>query len=241
MRFKQFLEAKKTPEPNWADDYQSGLSMLRDMQSSLTQVKFREQLFVPKRRDPAKLEKIKRDRAWAQIKKEFPDEVKEETIPILTTFKEQPPGNNKPDSAFWTSSAIKKSNGTYTSDWYKFVQRTFPEWQTDYGYLFEVDASALVLESDYLDRFYQWTEFTDKFTKKMDTPQYSGYSNFSANLRMSVNYPWDTLARHFDGVHHSFNSWDSEAFTRGWDVESTAWFNTKFLKYKGAVPLYHED
>lgn len=240
MKFKDFyFEAKKKPvEPSWADDYQSGLAKLRDMQQHLTQTDFRDQLFVPKRRDPAKLEKIKRDRAWAQIKKEFPDEVKEETIPILTTYKEQPPGNNKPDNAFWTSSAIKKSDGTYTSDWYKFVQRTFPEWQTDYGYLFEVDPSALILESDYLDRFYEWVEFTDKFTKKIDT---SHYSSFGHGVHMSMNYPWDTLARHFDGVHHSYNSWDSESFTRGWDVESTAWFSTKYLKYKGAVQLYHED
>ena len=235
MRFKDFLnEKKKVVEPAWSDDYTSGYARLKDMQNHLREKHMRQQLFVPKRRDPKLELKRKQDRDWREVKKQFPDEIKEESIPVLTSYRESPPGDSKPAHAFWTSSAIALKDGTYTSDWNKLVHNTFPEWQNDYGYLFEVDTSAIVLPSRDLDQFYEWAEFAHKFTKEV--PDWAK-SEWSAS-RMRSNYPWDILARHFDGVHHGgYGGGGYDEFTYGWDVESTAWFNTKVLKYKGAVKL----
>lgn len=240
--FKYFLEldeAKRKPkEPDWPNQ-SSEYSQLRDKQQYLTRKNLGLQLFVPKRRDPKKMEKLRRDRDWWAIKKEFPDEqLKEEAPPILTGFTESPPGDNKPNNSFWTSTAIKRGVG-YTSDWYEFVQRVFPDWQTDYGYLFEVKPNALVFDSSYLDQFYDWAETYGRMTK--DVPDY--YKNEYGSSRMRSNYPWDTMARYFDGVNHRGGSGYGrhDEFTYGWDVESTAWFNTNVLTYKGAVRLHHVD
>jgi hypothetical protein len=241
MRFKDFLyEKKKVVEPAWADDYESGYARLKDLQKYCAEKNMGPQLFVPKFRDPKLMKKRMDDVRWREVKREIPDEVKESaSIPILTTYKEQPPGDNKPSNAFWTSTAIPLKDGRYTSDWYKFVHRVFPEWQTDYGYLFEVDHSALVMKSGDLDQFYEWVEFAGKITKEV--PDWAK-REWSAT-RMRTNYPWDVLARHFDGVRHHGYSHGYDDFTYGWDVESTAWFNTKYLKYKGAVKLstYEDD
>ena len=236
MRFKDFLnEKKKVVEPSWAEDYTSGLSRLRDIQQHMTKKNMNLQLFVPKRRDPKLALQRKQDYDWRQIKREIPDEpIKEESIPILTGYHEAPPGDNKPSGAFWTSSAIKRGKG-YTSDWYQYVQDQFPEWQTDYGFLFEVKPSALVLQSDFLDRFYEWAEFTNKFTKEVA----DWAKSYDSKSRMRSNYPWDILGHHFDGVHHYGGRGYGDEFTYGWDVESTAWLNTKDLVYKGAVKLAH--
>jgi hypothetical protein len=240
--FKQFLdEAPRKPKevPFHDADYSSGYSQLRDMQNSLSMnvSHFRLQLFVPKRRDPAKIEKYKRDHAWREIKKQFPDEiVKEESIPVLTSFKESPvDGDNKPSGAFWTSSAIKKPDGSYSSDWVQHVSRVLPEWQTDYGYLFEIKPQALILDSGHLDQFYHWAESHGKMTKEL-----SDYAkNSDSETRMRSNFPWSALAKHFDGVHHDgYGSHYGRDFTYGWDVESTAWFNTSWLTYKGAVRIW---
>lgn len=239
--FKQWLlqEAKKkVKEPDWPDaDYSSGYSQLRDMQKSLTKDNLGLQLFVPKRRDPKKMEELKRNRRWWDAVKDVENEekakLKEEVAPILTGFTESPPGDNKPNGSFWTSTAIKRGVG-YTSRWYEYVQNTFPSWQTDYGYLFEVKSNAMVFESDYLDQFYEWAESYGKLTKQ--NSEY--FKNSRGSDRMRGNYPWDTMARYFDGVHHSGYSMGDE-FTYGWDVESTAWFNTNVLTYKGAVRLHH--
>jgi hypothetical protein len=141
------------------------------------------------------------------------------------------PANNKPNNSFWTSSAIKRGVG-YTSDWYEFVQRVFPQWQTDYGYLFEVKPGALVFESHYLDQFYEWAETYGRMTKQ--NSEY--FQNERGSIQMRGNYPWDTMARYFDGVHHSGHSGYSD-FTYGWDVESTAWYNTNKLKFLRTVEI----
>lgn len=238
MRFKDFLnEKKKVVEPSWIDDYTSGYAALRDMQNNMTKnaSNYNLQLFVPKHRDPKKMDQLKRDRDWWQIKKEIPDEpIKEDTTPVLTGYKESPPGDNKPAGAFWTSSAIKKGD-KYTSDWYQFVQDVFPDWQTDYGFLFEVKPTALVFDSHHLEHFYEWVEFADKFTKPM--PDYA--KSYGRDIAMRSHFPWDVMGRYFDGVFHYGGRGYGDEFTYGWDVESTAWFNTRDLVYKGAVKLAH--
>ncbi len=172
--FKSFLElqeAKRKPkEPDWPDaDYSSGYSQLRDKQAYLTRKDLGLQLFVPKRRDPKKAEEFARNRRYWDAVKDIEDEnkakLKEERPPILTGFSESPPGDNKPHNSFWTSTAIKRGVG-YTSRWYEYVQNTFPQWQTDYGYLFEVKSNALVFESHHLEQFYEWAETYGRMTKQ---------------------------------------------------------------------------
>lgn len=244
LSFKDFIaldEAKRKPkEPDWPEaDYASGYSQLRQKQEYLTEKSMRLQLFVPKRRDPKKAEQLKRDRDWRDIKKQFPDENLKESIPpapVLTGFKESPPGDNKPGGAFWTSSVIEKPGNRYTSRWYEYVKTNYPDWQTDYGYLFEVSDSALVFSSSHLDQFYQWAENHGKLTQAAS----DWAKNQDEETLMRSNFPWDTMARYFDGVHHLGYTSRSYDFRYGWDVESTAWFNTNVLKYKGAVKLWDD-
>jgi len=53
---------------------------------------------------------------------------------------------------------------------------------------------------------------------------------------MRYNFPWDEISKHFDAVWHSGSGYDRD-FMYGWDVESTAWFNTDFLQLIGEVPV----
>ena len=241
VSFKEFLaeKARKQKEPDWPDaDYSSGYAELRDFQRlfTLKPDRLELQLFVPKRRDPKQAERAQQDRRWREAGRELEAQLKEEKPPVLSGFREQPPGDNKPHNAFWTSTALQNPDGTYTSDWYMYVQRTFPSWQTDYGYLFEIKKDALVFESDRLEQFYDWADRVGKMTKPV--PDWA--SKYYDSTRLRSNFPWDILARHFDGVHH-FTTYRDNDFTYGWDVESTAWFNTNKLIYKGAVRLGYGD
>lgn len=235
ITFKNFVnEAKKKPtEVEWpVADRASGFEELRHMQQyQVWKPRSQFQLFVPKRRDPAiELDNIRRNRmirTYNELKKS--GEIKEEAPPILTAFKDAPPGYNKPGSAFWTSSAIEHKNGTYSSDWYKFVKRQHSDWQTDYGYLFEIKPSAIIFDLSYAEDFYRWAFETNRLPKSRD-----GDDSYSVD-NMRHHFPWDQLAKHFDGAHT--NSFNRDDFLSGWDVESTAWFNTQVLTYRGAVKL----
>ncbi len=229
---------KKASEPSWADDYESGYRELKDFQSvrwNNYNSKFPLQLFVPKRRDPKVMAELAtRRRVW-QVAQELSDasksKLKEEAPPVLTSFSEAPPGQSKPQDGFWTSSAIEKSKG-WTSDWYRLVEQTFPTWQTDYGYLFEVKSNAVVFDLSYADDFFMWAVKVGHVKLTQDEEQ-EAFRRDSWVIR--AKFPWDLLSRHFDGAHHSGHS--DHGFTYGWDVESTVWFNTKCLNYKGAVKL----
>ena len=236
MRFKDFLLEKKPKGPE--DIGYNDLSQLRDMQQHLTWHMYshdRFQLFVPKHRDPKEAERIASNRRWWAVDREMRDaeKLKEESIPILTSFKETPPGDNKPSEGFWTSTAIKKKDGTYTSDWYEFVKNNFKTWQTDYGYLFEIAPNASVFDMEYADRFFQWAQDHNRLTVKDSDPE----RKFGSNINMRMRFPWDQLSHHFDGGHAAVHA--HSEFLYGWDVESTVWFNTKVLKYKGAVKLFN--
>jgi hypothetical protein len=246
ISFKQFiLEAKRKPkEPDWPDaDHSSGYATLRDMQNHLSEKHHDLQLFVPKHRDPKLELQRKRDRRDWEVRKEIEAEeskkLKEDRTdhpPILSAFRESPvKGNNKPSGAFWTSSARKKSNGEYTSEWYEHVKVNFREWQTDYGYLFAVKPGAMVLNTGYLEQYYDWAETHGRAEENKEY-----FKSYGRSTAMRGNFPWKELAKHFDGVHHSgYSRHDSDDFTYGWDVESTAWLNTSVLEYKGAVRLWH--
>jgi hypothetical protein len=252
MNLRQFIcEAPRKPkaikEPDWPDaDAASGYGKLRDIQSRFNHDMGRNklQLFVPKRRDPAvQLDRERDRRLWA-ADKDIRDGVKEAIAvppsPVLTGFSESPPGDNKPQHGFWTSSALSRKNGEYTSDWFELVKKRFPEWQTDYGYLFEVQSNALVFDLEYADMYFEWALSHDRV--KTPHRDYNGWEGSRDDMRS--RFPWDSLGHHFDGAYcNGHGHYDSDHFTQGWDVESTAWFNPSVLKYKGAVKLfaYGED
>lgn len=244
IRFKTFLEAprkpKVPPETPWPEEDRI-YSNLKDIQSRFSDNKVHRelQLFVPKHRDPNISIEQNRERRYRAAKKEVELSIKEEMTPILTAFHDSPPGDNKPRHAFWTSSAYKKADGTYTSDWYQLVKERYRHWQTDYGFLFEVKPSAIVYDSEYLDMYYEWAKEAGQLSKKNSEWADSQYGTTS----MRGNFPWDSMAKHFDGVHHGgFGRYnDSDKFTDGWDIESTAWFKTDSLIYRGAVKLSNED
>jgi hypothetical protein len=248
LTFKQFIDEatrrkpKKNPDDDWVGDYASGYADLRSMQAHLTESNLRLQMFVPKHRDPKVQLAWERDRRYRDTKREVEAEeeakLKEDRTdrpPILTAFNESPvKGDNKPSGAFWTSTAQKKSNGEWSSDWYEYVRNTFRTWQTDYGYLFAVKPQAMVIASDRLEQYYEWAERAQRLEKNSEY-----FDRERGSTRMRGNFPWKELSKHFDGVHHHGYSHRGDDFTYGWDVESTAWFNTSVLEYKGAVRLWH--
>jgi hypothetical protein len=247
--FKEYLEeAEKKVEPKepdlpdrWED--KSGLAALRDMQKYAAwniRENSKLQLFVPKRRDPKVALRVSALARARHFKKTNESILSEEAPPLLHDYHDSPPGDNKPRSGFWTSSAREKAKGTYTSEWYELVKQRFPDWQTDYGYLFEIVDNPLVFNLG--DRsagdFAEWADMYDKSTTKKRTDY-----DLSHRSDLRMRFPWDILARHFDGTH--CDAYGHDDFTYGWDVESTVWFKTKFLKYRGAVKLwtdlYDED
>ena len=233
ITFKQFVDEasrKKSKEPPF--DVGQELGRLRDMQQYLTKSKLDLQLFVPKHRDPKVMRELETKARLSKVARELTT-VKEDAAPLLTSYREAPPGNNKPHEGFWTSTAIKMDDGKYTSDWYKFVKSNFKSWQTDFGYLFEVQSGAMIFDVSNAAQFYEWAmDYNRMSSEKSSWAQ--EYSTDDAKLR----FPWDELAKHFDAAHLSY-PYSDDAFTYGWDVESTVWFNTKYLKYKGAVRLYN--
>lgn len=228
--FKAFLkEAKlKQKEPSWADESKeySDIRALQDRFSWSMPERSKLQLFVPKRRGP------EYHRYSAAFRAHEFKKMNEEAPPVLFDHPESPPGDNKPASGFWTSTARKMPDGSYTSDWYRFVQDRFPHWQTDYGYLFEIVNSPLVYDIDYAEHFWWWAQQNGKTKVERESP-------FGSESTMRFHFPWNELAKHFDGAHSSHPGRSMDEFTIGWDVESTVWFKTRFLKYKGAVKLYH--
>ena len=53
-------------------------------------------------------------------------------------------------------------------------------------------------------------------------------------------FPWTECAKYFDAIHCQRCPRDND-FTVGWDCESTAWLNTKYLPYKGEVKIHRDD
>jgi hypothetical protein len=132
--FKNFLnEATKVVEPSWVDDYALGYAHLRDIQRCLSEKNIMQQLFVPKHRDPKLMKKRADGTLWRDIKLEIPDELKEASIPVSTSFRETPPGDSKPAHAFWTSTAIKLKDGTYTCDTTNLTEQDKTNFKRAYG------------------------------------------------------------------------------------------------------------
>lgn len=167
---------------------------------------------------------------WEEPRKEPHGAEVAEAAPILNPGKAMPPpGRNKPVANLWTSTAKQTPNG-WTSDWVRWVSSNQPGWMAPTGYLYRVKPGALVLElnsdRDAEDLYYAFIGLGTATPIDYNTP----YG------RLTTNFPWDQVAKHFDAVNHSGYHWDGE-FMYGWDCESTAWLDTSFLQLVGEVPI----
>ena len=128
----------------------------------------------------------------------------------------------KPDSALWTSTASGSNNG-YTSAWVEWAKSEMPQWVGHSGFLYDVSPSAriLTINSD-RDAMRVANKYGMNTTDIMDLFMYM---------------PWKKIAKDYDAIHHVPANRGADLFMHGWDVESTAWFNTKMLLNKRKVPI----
>lgn len=156
----------------------------------------------------------------------------EEARPILTGMQsDSPPGSNKPRHCFWTST-LRKVGDRYTSEWVDYVCGNAPDWHGPKGYVYEISPSARILT---LDNDYDAKTIYDLYHKMGANVDRENMYRDSWDLRK--DFPWDWIRKHWDGVNHRTGLGDRQGFTYGWDCESTAWFNTDVLKFKGTVPI----
>ena len=166
----------------------------------------------------------------------------ESAPPILHAGKAvSPPGRNKPVANLWTSTARKRGDGTYTSAWSQWTESNQPNWFSDVGYLYRIKPGALILGLD-SDRQAERI-FSMFMALKTPNPDWDEF-NKDREFTMMKKFPWDEVIKHFDAVTHSGASRYSgygyergDTFMYGWDVESTAWFDTSFLEYLGPVKV----
>ena len=149
-----------------------------------------------------------------------------------------PPGNNKPTGAFWTSTAKRLDNNTYTSDWVRWVYSNQPDWMSPTGYLYKVGSQvkALELSGDHdAEEIYRTFNSLDRGNNAYYTHDEGGYND--RDYKLKKDFPWQEVAKHFDCVTHRGYSSDHYGFTYGWDCESTGWFNTRSLTLVGEVKI----
>lgn len=169
------------------------------------------------------------------------DDIKE-ARPILAPVKPVNKfGHNKPNANLWTSTAIKTKNG-WTSDWAKWIYDNHKDWLSKTGYLYKVKPGALVLSlNSTYDAEQVYNVFSDLGRVK-ELPEYLKGPYMDYKDLMRYNFPWNEISKHFDAVWHSGTGYDRD-FMYGWDVESTAWFDTDFLQLIDEVPVvgYQDD
>lgn len=120
----------------------------------------------------------------------------------------------KPNAELWTSSSKKTPNG-YTSAWVEWCKDNEPSWIRPEGILFDVAPGARILVIN-----------TDKDAISV-AKKYGIEVKDSMELFMKMR--WDMLAKDYDAIHHKPAERYLNLFMSTWDVESTAWFNKKFL------------
>ena len=128
----------------------------------------------------------------------------------------------KPDSALWTSTASGSNNG-YTSAWVEWAKSEMPQWVGHGGFLYDVSPSARIL-----------TINSDRDAMRVAN-KYGMHTTDIMDLFMYM--PWKKIAKDYDAIHHVPSNRGADLFMHSWDVESTAWFNTKMLLNKRKVPI----
>lgn len=255
MRAHDFItELRRRPSASAAPEqpYNPGWESLQDLKRLAKlqgdRMAGSYQLFVPRPHAGAmtardrRLKNLSNKYAWddaGNLKPRYADWEQgiKENAPVLTgATAVSPPGNNKPNAELWTSTAERLDDGTWTSAWAQWIEDNQPNWANDRGYLFQVQPGARILELDSdhdADRIYQ--AFQD--LGRAEEPA-ADQLRYGREFAMRQKFPWDQVYRHFDAVNHNgYYDYSQLEFVYGWDVESTAWLNTRFLKYRGEVKV----
>lgn len=259
MRAVEFItELNKKPKPPKAGDttpheYDLGWENLNWLKNGAAE-RGKElagslQLFVPRRLGNTKRsERVKslfdRPYVWNDEGELDPEAQKwvnqgvigESNPPILQPGKAvSPPGRNKPTASLWTSTAEKSGDG-YTSAWSRWTENNQPDWFSDVGYLYRVKPGALILGLDsdrdaerIMSVFIDLKRVDKDVNDKLISDRY---------MALHGHFPWNEVVKHFDAVNHEGYSSYRDDFIYGWDVESTAWFDTSFLQYLGPVKVH---
>jgi len=136
---------------------------------------------------------------------------------------------------FWTSTATKNPNGTYTSAWADWCAGNMPQWLHKKGELFRVTSGVKILRIN-----------TDKDALAVGA-HYGYQPNFKDkfsldSIKWITKFPWDKIQNDYDGIHHEpSGSRTMNWLMSSWDVESTAWFNRKYLQDAGRTKIRPEE
>ena len=128
----------------------------------------------------------------------------------------------KPENVLWTSTASGDNNG-YTSAWVRWAKNEMPQWIGHSGFLYDVSPNARIL-----------TINSDQDAMRVAN-KYGMNTTDIMDLFMWM--PWKKIAKDYDAIHHVPSNRGADIFMHSWDVESTAWFNTKMLLNKRKVPI----
>jgi len=130
---------------------------------------------------------------------------------------------NKPKGGFWTSGYRKSIKG---SDWSDWKRKNQPSWRTGMGAVFEVVGNPkLAIVRNNKD----YKKLLKKYGMDVSDMGCSGGEYY-------LN--WHKLSKDYDGFRLTHKG--SRDFIPGvheWDVESTAWFNMKYLKFLGTTKV----
>ena len=128
--------------------------------------------------------------------------------------------HNKPAGVFWTSSYKQKFKG---SAWTDFKKKRFPDWHSSMGAVFELQSGAKILK---IKSHKDYMNIQKKFP--LDASNKCG----AGDMYMD----WGKLSKKYDGFQLA-GSTDSIPMLGQWDVESTAWFNMRKLKFVGTTKV----
>ena len=156
-----------------------------------------------------------------------------EDAPVLLPGNHASGMSNKPGNGFWTSTLRWDGKKAY-SDWVKLVIGNYPEWYNPIGYVLDVVGNPRILElDDYLAQ-----NLFGLFFNRMDPV----HREILARDYQIRNLPWKEIAKHFDGIHYrGGRGYHDETITRGWECESTCWFNSEHLKFIGKAQIVPKD
>ena len=134
---------------------------------------------------------------------------------------------NKPTGVFWTSSYKQKFKG---SAWTDFKKKEFPAWHSGMGAVFEIKGSPKILKikshNDYL-------KIQKKYPMKLGKFGYEDDFNCPSG---DLYVDWPSIAKKYDGLQLAGSSMMIPMLGQ-WDVESTAWFKMKNLKFVGTAKV----
>ena len=134
---------------------------------------------------------------------------------------------NKPYGSFWTSSYKEKYKGSEWTDWKK---KKHPTWVSGMGAVFEVQSGVKILKikshNDYL-------KIQKKYPIKLGKFGYEDDFNCPSG---DLYVDWPSIAKRYDGLQLAGSSMMIPMLGQ-WDVESTAWFSMRKLKFVGTAKV----